>query len=211
MHAPTACSLARVPRSPEADASGLQIAAANELAERAIQRDSEDPWTHFSAGFCFMVARRHDQAVGALSEAISINPSLAIAQTILGSTYGYGGFPEDGLHHLTIAETLSPRDFTQAANLSIRGMCHFVAGDFIKSVDLESRAVKLRPHFGTAWRTLAAAAGMAGDHTTAGSALRRALQLQPCLSAEWIEKHYPMVRTEHRMRYLEGLRSAGLN
>ncbi|SIT54033.1 Guanylyl cyclase (fragment) [Mesorhizobium prunaredense] len=190
--------------------SGIELAAAHELAEQAIQHDPEDPWTHFAAGFCYMVSRRFDEAVGALSEAISINPSLAIAHMILGSTYGYGGFPKDGFHHLAIAERLSPRDFTQAANLSIRGMCHFVSGDFLKSVELETRAVKLRPHFGTAWRTLAAAAGIAGDHVTAGNALERAIRLQPLLSADWIERCYPMVRSEHRRLYLKGLRLAGL-
>jgi tetratricopeptide (TPR) repeat protein len=96
------------------------LAAAQEMAERAIQRDPIDPWTHFAAGFSYMVARRFDQAVEALSEAISLNPSLAIAHTILGSTYGYGGLPRDGLHHLAIAERLSPRDFTQPATCQSR-------------------------------------------------------------------------------------------
>jgi tetratricopeptide (TPR) repeat protein len=134
-----------------------------------------------------MIARHFDQAVEALSEAISLNPSLAIAHMMMGCAYGYGGLPKDGMHHLAIAERLSPRDFTQAANLSIKGMCHFVTGNFSESVRLESRAVKLRPHFGTAWRTLAAAAGMAGDPAAAAGALAEAKRLQPSLSVEWVE------------------------
>lgn len=187
-----------------------ELAAAQDMAERAIQRDPEDPWTHLAAGFSQMIGRHFDQAVEALTEAISLNPSLAIAHMIFGSTYGYGGLPEDGMHHLAIAERLSPRDFTQAANLSIKGMCHFVAGNFPESVRLESRAVKLRPHFGTAWRTLAAAAGMADDSTVASRALSEAMRCQPSLSIDWIEKYYPMVRPEHRAVYIEGLRVAGL-
>jgi len=187
------------------------LAAAQEMAERAIQRDPIDPWTHFAAGFSYMVARRFDQAVEALSEAISLNPSLAIAHTILGSTYGYGGLPRDGLHHLAIAERLSPRDFTQPANLSIKGMCHFVIGDFAEAVRLESRAVRLRPHFGTAWRTLAASAGISGDQAIAVWALSEAKRLQPSLSLDWVEKYYPMVRPEHRALYIEGLQISGLS
>ncbi len=191
--------------------AAIDLPTAHDMAERAIQRDPEDPWTHFAAGFSYMVARRFDQAVEALSEAIGLNPSLAIAHTILGSTYGYGGSSSDGLQQLAIAERLSPRDFTQAANLSIRGMCYFVAGDFSECVRLESRAIKLRPHFGTAWRTLAAAAGLAGDDATARAALAKAISLQPSLCADWVEKHYPMVRPEHRKLYIEGLRVAGLS
>lgn len=80
------------------------LAAAQEMADHAIQRDPIDPSTHFAAGFSSMVARRFDQAVEALSEAMSLNPSLAIAHTILESTYGYGALPRDGMHHLAIAE-----------------------------------------------------------------------------------------------------------
>jgi TolB-like protein len=193
------------------DERATHLPAALEMADRAIRRDAEDPWTHFAAGFACMVARHSTQAVEALTEAIALNPSLAIAHMMLGSTYGYGGMPDDGLHHLALAERLSPRDFTQAANLSIKGMCQFVARNFAESARLESRAVKLRPHFGTAWRTLAAAAGMAGDHAAAARALAEATRLQPSLCVDWVEKYYPMVRAEDRALYITGLRIAGLS
>lgn len=193
------------------DAQATHLPAALEMAERAIRREPEDPWTHFAAGFACMVARHFTQAVEALTEAIALNPSLAIAHMMLGSTYGYGGMPDDGLHHLALAERLSPRDFTQAANLSIKGMCQFVARNFAESALLESRAVKLRPHFGTAWRTLAAAAGMSGDHASAARALTEARRLQPSLCVEWVEKYYPMVRAQDRALYITGLRVAGLS
>jgi hypothetical protein len=70
---------------------------------------------------------------------------------------------DEGHRQLEIATRLSPRDHTQAANLSIEGLCHLVAGRYAEAVTAERRAVQLRPNFGTAWRTLAAAAGLAGD------------------------------------------------
>jgi TolB-like protein/Tfp pilus assembly protein PilF len=184
---------------------------ARAMAQRAIQRNSEDPWTHFAAGFVHMVSRRFDQAVVELTEAIALNPSFAFAHVILGSTYGYGGMPDDGLYHLALAARLSPRDFTQAGNFSTTGLCHFVARRFVDAVEFERRAVELRPHFGTAWRTLAAAAGMAGDHDTAVLALAEAKRFQPSLSVEWIEKYHPIVHEKDRALYIQGLRAAGLN
>ena len=118
--------------------------------------------------------------------------------------------PEDGLHHLAIAERLSPRDFTQAANFATTGLCHFVAGRFAEAAQYERRAVELRPHFGTAWRTLAASAGMAGDRATASHALEQARRLHPSLSVEWVEKFHPIVNVRDRALYIEGLRIAGL-
>jgi TolB-like protein len=58
----------------------------------------------------------------------------AFAHSILGATYGYGGMPDDGLHHLALASRLSPRDYTYAANFSIVGLCHFMAKRFVDAV-----------------------------------------------------------------------------
>ena len=110
-----------------------------------------------------MISRDFDEAVKELTEAIELNPSLAFAHVVLGATYGYGGMSDDGLHHCGLAARLSPHDFTQAVNFSVRGLCHFMAGRFAEAIEWERRAVELRPHFGSAWRTLAAAAGKAGE------------------------------------------------
>lgn len=200
---------ARVQLGWDDSANALQIAGS--LAQRAIQRDPEDPWAHFAAGYVYMVGRGYQPAVAALNEAIELNPSMAFAHTILGSTFGYGGMPVDGLHHLAIATRLSPRDFAQAGNLSTQGLCHFIAGRFGEAAELERRAILLRPHFGTAWRTLAASAGMANDLGMAAQALSEAKRLHPSLSVEWVEKHHPIVQTKDRAIYIEGLRAAGLS
>ncbi len=189
-------------------ADGLPAALA--MAERGIDGDPDDPWGHLAAGYVHMVSRRFQPAVDELSEAIDRNPSFAMVHVILGSTYGYGGMADPGLHHLAIATRLGPRDYTQAGNLSSAGLCHLMAGRYAEAIDLERRAVQLRPNFGTAWRTLAAAAGLAGEVDAASEALRRARHLHPSLNADWVEKHHPIVHAEDRARYLSGLRVAGL-
>jgi adenylate cyclase len=192
-----------------ADAADI-LPTARAVARRAIQGDPEDPWTHFAAGFVHMVPRGFTAAVRELTEAIELNPSLAFAHSILGATYGYGGMPDDGLHHLALASRLSPRDYTYAANFSIVDLCHFMAKRFVDAVECERRAVELRPHFGTAWRTLAAAAGMAGELDTAVHARSEAKRLQPSLSLDWVDKFHPIVHEKDRTVYIEGLRIAGL-
>ncbi len=179
-------------------------------AERAIRRDGDDPWGHMAAGYVHMVWRHFQPAVDELTAAIERNPSLALAHVILGSTYGYNGMSEDGLHHLAIATRLSPHDYTEAGNIASMGLCHLMARRFAEAVDAERRAVQLRPHFGTAWRTLTAAAGLAGDLDTAFRALAEAKRLHPTLSMAWVEKYHPIVQERDRAMYIEGLRVAGL-
>jgi TolB-like protein/class 3 adenylate cyclase/Tfp pilus assembly protein PilF len=181
-----------------------------EFARHAIEQDLEDPWAHLAAGYVHMVSRRYQPALNELKESIERNPSFAHAHMLLGSVYGYGGAVDDGLREVAIAERLSPRDHNQAANLSVAGLCHFMAGRYAEGVDFERRAVQLRPYFGTAWRTLAASAGQAGEMDVAAEALAKCKELQPSLSLDWIEKYHPIVRAEDRARYIEGLRRAGL-
>ena len=184
---------------------------ATAMASQAIQDDPEDPWSYFASGYVYVVARNFDGAIGALNEAIALNPSLAIAHLFMGCTYAYGGLPDDGLHYLAHAERLSPRDFTQAPIYSTCGLCHFIAGRYDQAIAFQRRALQLRPHFGTAWRTLAAAAGLAGDLETGQRALAECRRLQPSLTLDWVERYHPIVRKSDREKYLEGLRAVGLS
>src|SRR5471030_2663468 len=94
--------------------------------------------------------------------------------------------------------------------LSALGLCHFIAGRYPEAARLQREAVTARPHFVSAWRTLASASALAGDLDAAAVALGEASKLQPSLSAAWIEQHHPIVHEHHRAIYLEGLRKAGL-
>ncbi len=180
------------------------------LAQRAIDLDPEDPWAHMAAGYVFTFARRTGPAVEELNEALQRNPSFAIARVLLALAYGYAGLAEEGYRQLEIATRLSPRDYLQAANLSTEGLCHLVAHRYDEAVAAERRAVQLRPDYGTAWRTLTAAAGLAGDLDLARQGLAECKRLQPNLSIAWVEKYYPLICTEDRSRYINGLRRAGL-
>jgi TolB-like protein/Tfp pilus assembly protein PilF len=180
------------------------------IAQRAIQQAPEDPLTHFAAGYALMVGRHSTAAIAALSEAIDINPSFALAHMILASAYAYAGRPEEGLHHLAFAERMSPRDFSQAAIYSTQATCHFVAGRYAEAISLGRKAVQLRPHFGTAWRTLSASSGMAGDIEGGRQALAEARRLHPELSLAWARQYHPIVDQDALGRYVGGLRKVGL-
>lgn len=187
------------------------LPAAVGMAQSAIQKAPEDPLTHFAAGYVQMVGRRTTAAIAALSEAIDINPSFALAHIILASTFGYAGRSEEGLHHLAFAERMSPRDFSQSAIYSTRATCHFVAGHYAEAVAFGRKAVELRPHFGTAWRTLSASSGLAGDVEGGRQALAEARRLHPELSIAWARKYHPIVDQAALGKYIDGLLRVGLD
>jgi tetratricopeptide (TPR) repeat protein len=180
------------------------------LAKRALDLDPDDPWGHIAAGYVYAFSRQFGPAVEELNEALQRNPNFALARMILGCAYGYAGLADEGLKQTEMAVRLSPRDHLQAANLSIEGLCHLIAGRYAEAVTAERRAVQLRPNFGTAWRTLTAAAGLAGDLDLARQGLAECKRLQPNVSIAWIERYHPIIRAEDRARYVEGMRKAGL-
>jgi adenylate cyclase len=161
-------------------------------------------------GYCHMVSRHSGPAIASLNEALTRNPNFAFAHLILGSAHAYAGQWEKGLEQLAIATRLSPHDHVEAPILSTIGLCHFMRGSYDEAIDLQRRAVLIRPNFGTAWRSLAASAGLAGDTETGAVAIQEAQRLQPNLSIEWVRTFHPIVREADRERYIDGLRKAGL-
>ncbi len=181
-----------------------------ESARRSVERDGEDPWAHLALGYVHMLSRRFKPAIEELEETVRLNPNFALGHMVLGSAHGFGGAGDDGLQHLAMGKRLSPKDPHQSFYLSACAICHFVARQYRECATLNRRAVLLRPRFTSAWRSLAASAGIVGDIDTAAAALTETKQLQPELSVEWVEKHHPIVRSEDRAIYIEGLRAAGL-
>ncbi|MEO7223330.1 MAG: hypothetical protein ABIY37_12730, partial [Devosia sp.] len=183
---------------------------AQEAARQSIATDSDDPWGHLALGYVHMLSRRALLAIDELREAIWLNPNFAIGHLLLGVAHGFAGDGDEGLKHLAVSTQLSPRDPHQALSLSSVALCHFVEGRYADSIAGNRRAVLLRPRFTSAWRTLAAAAGLAGDLEIGSFALLEAKRLQPELSGEWTEAHLPLVRADDRQRFIEGLRRVGL-
>ena len=188
-----------------------RLAFAMSTAMLAMQTDPQDAWTHFALGYVQMVSRNFELAIESLLEALSLNPSLSLAHVIAGSTYAYNGMSMEATDHLATATRLSPRDFTQAANYSVTGLCRLIDGQFGEAMSFERKAVQLRPRFSTAWRTYAAAAGLAGDREAAQAILAEAKRLQPSLTVDWVERFHPIVQPQHRTLYCQGLRAAGLD
>jgi TolB-like protein/Tfp pilus assembly protein PilF len=180
------------------------------FARLAVEQDGQDAWARLALGYIHSMSRRFAPAVEELTVSIALNPSFAFAHAMLGMAYAYAGASDQGLQHVSLALRLSPRDPQQAPYLSALGLCHFMARRFAVAADLQRRCVQLRPFFGSAWRTWAAASGLCGDRQTAAAALAEAKRLQPELSIAWVEQNHPIVLEKDRAVYIDGLRLAGL-
>jgi len=68
-----------------------------EVGMRAVSLDGDEPWAHLVLGLGHSRRRRPERAVTHLSNAISLNPSFALAYAGLGYALACGSEPERGL------------------------------------------------------------------------------------------------------------------
>ena len=102
-------------------------ASALAFARLAVDQDPEDAWARLALGYIHSMSRRFEPAVEELTASLTLNPSFAFGHAMLGMAYGYAGGSDQGLHHVSLALRLSPRDPQQAPYLSAMGLCHFMA------------------------------------------------------------------------------------
>ena len=101
-------------------------------------------------------------------------------------------------------------NFSQSAIHATYATCYFVAERYDEAMTLGRRALQLKPHFGTAWRTLAASSGMANEIESGRRALEQAKRLHPALSLDWVRKFHPITHATSLERYVQGLAAVGL-
>lgn len=191
------------------------IAEAAPIAERAaltaIRADSEDPWAHNALGNSFLFARRFDDSLAEFELALKLNPNFSLAQGYYGLALSYCGRWQEGDLAARRALRLSPRDPFSAIYCGIASYAQFVGRNYAEAMRLAREGIRQRSDFVGAHRVLTAAAGMAGEHDVAATALADLRQVQPNISLAWIAGQIPTKQEAEREHYLEGFRRAGLD
>jgi TolB-like protein len=124
-----------------------QILQLKKFARRAIQADPLDSRGHMLAGMAEVWLRRTAPAQLLLNHALNLNPSLAHAYAMLGSSHYLNDQPEKALAPLETAIRLSPYD---AHIFRVQGelaMANFMLGNFDAAVDYADRALIHRPGY----------------------------------------------------------------
>ena len=184
------------------------------LAERAaltaVRLDGEDPWAHLSLGGVHLIRRRFDDAIAAIEHALNLNPSFSHAQNLYATTLVFSGRCREAIDAVNRALRLSPHDPFVAFNYGNIALAHYLRGNYEEAVRQSQTAVRLRPGYGSAYRLLAASAGMAGQADVAAATLQELRRVQPNVSLAWVRAYVPLKNDTDLIHYLEGFRRAGL-
>jgi TolB-like protein len=179
-------------------------------ARIAVALDEQDPWAHLACGFVQYRGRRQPESKRAFSQAIELNPNLALAHAAIGPTLALLGEIDAAIAHVERALRLSPGDrylgFFGALCMTIT---QFIAARYSDAAAWARKLVELRPEFPEGTRWLAAAEAMQGNPPEAAAALAAHLRLVPNFTIALARLNQPL-DGDAGERYLEGLRKAGL-
>ena len=151
-----------------------------------------------------------DDGAAFIDRALALNPNLAWAWAFGGFVKAWLGEPEAVIERVTRAMRLSPRD-PQLFNMqTAMALAHFLAGRHAEALSWAESAVRGNPNYVFVNGPMIVNAVFAGRPDVAEKAVARLRQSHPDLRISDLMELFPFRRPEHRAKWMEGLRLAGI-
>ena len=184
---------------------------AGELAERAVTLDPGDARAITLVGHVrAFLHKQPEEALALHGKALSLNPNMPLTWCFSGLAESYLGHHDAAIEQIKRACQLAPHDphafFFDMAMM----MPYYMRHEFDQAVTLGRRAVELNPGFSSTYKGYLASLGYRGYKDEAARVLSRLLILEPNFSIKEAMERSPIVRSDDRDLYAEGLRRAGL-
>jgi TolB-like protein/Flp pilus assembly protein TadD len=179
-------------------------------ARQAVVNDDSDAWAHAVLGWSYFTSHELEAAIGESMRALKLNPSLAIAASVISIASSWRGDNDQAMRYARMANELSPCDPGHSMWSFALSSAEFGAGHYEKSVDWAKAAISVMPEFPGAWRYLASSLGHLGRSADASHAVKELLRISPHDNLKMIYARLPSVRKERLTQFVEGLRKAGL-
>jgi TolB-like protein/class 3 adenylate cyclase/tetratricopeptide (TPR) repeat protein len=190
-----------------------ETAEAARLARRAAELGKDDATALCFGGLTLgYVLGDVEDAAAFIGRALALDPNMAAAWFASGYLKLGQGELEMAIDHTSRAMRLSPLDTATYLWQTRIGLAHFCAGRYDKAVFFAENVLRDQPTYGFALRVVAASHALAGRSEQSQRAMARLRQSAPQLRVSNLgDVISPSeLLPEHRARYIEGLRLAGL-
>jgi adenylate cyclase len=185
--------------------NSLQLA--KQYAQRAVEKDPNEPLAHCVTGLAASFEKDLDRAKSEIDIALSLNPNLALAHNMLGTSRIYSGQPLEAIPAIEHAMRLDPA--FSAQSLHFLGMAYLFAGKYETAATLLRQRILLVPRTDFSRVILASALGHLGEVDGARRIWGELKEINPKYSFNEHIARQPL-RPEDAERVASGLAKAGL-
>jgi tetratricopeptide (TPR) repeat protein len=139
---------------------------------------------YMSMGRACFFSHEHEKALKYLNQGLKLNPNYAYCHAIKGIAAGHAGSSMEALHHLKIAERLSPFDSLLFAMKMAEATALIRQGKFVKATEISLLASSYPNAFFSTFALTATCLQLIGRTVEASEYVKKALQMNPTYSVE---------------------------
>jgi TolB-like protein len=185
--------------------SNERIFEMRKLAQEAIYTDRDDGRSYMLAAIAEMWLRHPLVARELLQQAITLNPSLAMAHAQLGTSFNLTGDPNQAVIHLRAALRLSSNDLHNFYTLTELALAFSMLGRWSDAIEHADHAIARRHAYWFAHVIRINAVVRGGDLAAARIALNEMLLAKPDFTTRYID-WIPFVDRKWPDHFVEGLK-----
>jgi adenylate cyclase len=189
-------------------------ALAFQYANRAVELDDRDAFTHYALGAAYLfIGEDFDAALRELEEARQINPGDAQVLHMMGRAYLGAGRAEEGLSFLNEAVRLSPSDMMLGIFCTGTAYAYLSMKEYEQAVKWGRDSIRKLPPGFDLWpekMPFIAALAHFGQKDEAGEILQKFMAARPEISVETLHARQTYVYPDYLEHLLDGLRMVGL-
>jgi adenylate cyclase len=183
------------------------IEKAFKYAQKGLSIDDSDPSILRNAGLVYLKKREYEKAIDMGQRAVNMAPNGAEFHAMLGYILSYAEMPDKCIVHANQAIRLDP--FPQVWPHATLGRCYLLKGQYDKSLEAYSKAVKISPDNTLALGGIIAAYSLLGREEDAHREAKRLLELMPGLNVAFLNGS-PFKNQEDRNLFIDAWLKAGI-
>ena len=164
-----------------------RILEMRKLAQRAIHADPDDGRGYMLAGITEIWLMHPLSAQTLLEQAITLNPSLALAHAQLGCSFNLTGKPKEAIHHVRAALRLSSNDPNIFFALGELALSFDMLGQWDDAIEHADHSLARRPAYWYAHVIKIDAFARSGRVDAASAALKELLTVKPNFSTQYLD------------------------
>jgi adenylate cyclase len=179
------------------------------MAQKAVSIEATSPQTQWALGFVHMWRGEYEQAAKAVQESVTLFPNYADGWGLLALINNQLGRGDQALRFIRKGMELNPGySFDYPYN---EGRAYYNLGEYEKAVEPLLNALERNENAVNPRLYLAASYVRLGRVEDAEWEITQVESVNPEISIVHLEQFTPMVDGEHRIRFLDDMRRAGLS